>query len=108
MIKNLASSFTWLGRSSFSRLFLFRKEVLTLWRAFRYPATPLPLKAAMIFVALYLVNPFDIVPDVLPFIGIVDDLILVPLAVSWLVKMLPLEVTAKPVRATVRRVQPRD
>jgi uncharacterized membrane protein YkvA (DUF1232 family) len=108
MIKNFVSSLTWLGRSSFSRLFLFRKEVLTLWRAFRHPATPLPLKAAMIFVAFYLVNPFDIVPDVLPFIGVVDDLILVPLAVSWLVKKLPLEVTAKPVRATVRRVQPRD
>jgi uncharacterized membrane protein YkvA (DUF1232 family) len=108
MIKNLASSLTWLGRSSFSRLFLFRKEVVTLWHAFRHPATPLPLKAAMLFVAFYLVNPLDLVPDVLPFIGVVDDLILVPLAVSWLVKMLPLEVTAKPVRATARRVHPRD
>jgi uncharacterized membrane protein YkvA (DUF1232 family) len=108
MIKNLVFSFAWLARSSFSRLFLFRKEVLVLWQAFRHPATPLALKTAMLFVAFYLVNPFDLVPDVLPFIGVVDDLILVPLAVSWLVKLLPHEVSAKPARATVRRVHPRD
>jgi uncharacterized membrane protein YkvA (DUF1232 family) len=71
------------------RILLFRKEVAQLWRAFRAPETPLYLKAATLFVAFYLINPFDLVPDFLPFLGIVDDLILVPLMVSWIVSRLP-------------------
>ena len=71
------------------RLVLFRKEVVQLWKAFFAPQTPLHLKAATLFVAFYLVNPFDLVPDFLPFLGIVDDLVLVPLMVSWIVSRLP-------------------
>jgi uncharacterized membrane protein YkvA (DUF1232 family) len=95
--------FALLGRSAFARIFLFRKEVGILWQAFRHPETPFHLKAAMLFVAFYLVNPIDLVPDFIPVLGWVDDLILVPLMVSWIVKLLPIEVTAKPVLATVRR-----
>lgn len=72
------------------RLILFRKEVVQLWKAFRAAETPLHLKAATLFVAFYLVNPFDILPDFIPFLGWVDDLILVPLMVSWIVSRLPI------------------
>jgi uncharacterized membrane protein YkvA (DUF1232 family) len=84
------------------RLYLFRQEVVTLWRAFFHPATPFHLKAVMLFVAFYLVNPIDLVPDFIPLAGWIDDLVLVPLLVSWIVRLLPIEVTAKPVKATVR------
>lgn len=79
------------------RLVLFRKEVVQLWKAFFAPETPFFLKAATLFTAFYLVNPFDIIPDVLPVIGWVDDLILIPLMVSWIVSRLPV-----PVRADMR------
>lgn len=79
------------------RLVLFRKEVVQLWKAFFAPETPFFLKAATLFTAFYLVNPFDIIPDVLPVIGWVDDLILIPLMVSWIVSRLPV-----PVRAGMR------
>lgn len=97
------SPLTWLGRSAFSRLFIFRNEVATLWRAFFHPETPFHLKAAMAFVVFYLVSPVDLIPDFIPFVGWIDDMVLVPLMVSVIVKLLPLEVTAKPIRATVRR-----
>ncbi|MCY1553616.1 hypothetical protein D9M68_901190 [compost metagenome] len=42
-------------------------------------------------------NPFDIIPDILPVLGWVDDLILIPLMVSWIVSRLPV-----PVRADMR------
>lgn len=71
------------------RLILFRKEVVQLWKAFWAPETPLFLKAATLFVAFYLVNPIDIITDFIPFVGWVDDLILVPLMVSWIVSRLP-------------------
>ena len=76
------------------RLVLFRKEVVQLWKAFFAPETPFFLKAATLFVAFYLVNPIDILPDVIPFLGWVDDIILVPLMVSWIVSRLPVKVRA--------------
>ena len=71
------------------RLVLFRKEVVQLWKAFFAPETPFYLKAATLFVAFYLVNPLDIIPDVIPFLGWVDDFVVVPLLVSLIVRMLP-------------------
>jgi len=71
------------------RILRFRREVVLLWHAFRSPQTPLYLKIATAFVAFYLVNPFDLIPEFLPFIGFLDDLILVPMMVSWIVSRLP-------------------
>jgi uncharacterized membrane protein YkvA (DUF1232 family) len=71
------------------RLVLFRKEIVTLWKAFFSPHTPFHLKAATVFVAFYLVNPFDIIPDFIPFLGWADDIVLVPLMVGWIVSRLP-------------------
>jgi uncharacterized membrane protein YkvA (DUF1232 family) len=71
------------------RLLLFRKEVVQLWAALWARETPLHLKAATLLVAFYLVNPFDIIPDVIPLLGWVDDIVLVPLMVSWIVSRLP-------------------
>ena len=36
-----------------------------------------------------MLSPVDIIPDVLPVIGVIDDLVLVPLAIRWLLKRLP-------------------
>ena len=77
------------------RLVLFRKEVVQLWKAFWAPETPLHLKAATLFVAFYLINPLDIIPDVIPLLGWVDDMILVPLMVSWIVSRLPVHAPAR-------------
>ena len=92
-----------LGRSILGRVLAFRDEAAVLWRAFWHPETPLYLKGATLFAALYLVSPIDLIPDFIPFAGWIDDLILVPLMVSWIVRMLPPHVTAKPVRATANR-----
>ena len=78
------------------RLVLFRKEVVQLWKAFFAPETPLMLKAATLFVAFYLVNPFDILPDFVPLAGWIDDIVLVPMMVSWIVSRLPVPVRADP------------
>ena len=84
-----------LGRFSIGRFFVFRKELMLLWRAFRHPATSLPLKMAILLVPLYLISPFDLVPDFIPFLGVMDDFIIVPILMSWLVSMLPLEVVGQ-------------
>ena len=90
------------------RLILFRKEVVQLWKAFRAAETPFYLKAATVFVACYLVNPFDIIPDFIPVLGWVDDIILVPMMVSWIISRLPIPAYAgkygKTVDGRARRV----
>jgi len=97
------SFFSLIGRSAVARLYTFRMEALTLWRAFWHPDTPLHLKAATLFAALYLVSPIDLVPDFIPFAGWIDDLVLVPLMVSWIVRLLPAHVTGATINGTARR-----
>ncbi len=79
------------------RLLQFRTELVTLWRAFFAAETPLHLKFLMLLVPLYLVSPLDIIPDFIPVAGWLDDAIVIPLLVSWIVSMLP---QRAPVRAT--------
>lgn len=71
------------------RFVTFRTELATLWRAFMAPATPWHLKALMLLVPAYLLSPIDLIPDVVPFLGWVDDLVVVPMLVSMIVRMLP-------------------
>jgi uncharacterized membrane protein YkvA (DUF1232 family) len=68
---------------------LLRGDARRLWTALRHPQAPGWLKWGTALIALYLVSPIDLIPDVLPFIGVVDDLVLVPLAIHWLLKRLP-------------------
>lgn len=103
MIRNPFSPLALLGRFTLGRFFLFRKELGLLWDGFRHPATPGYLKLAMLAVPLYLISPIDIIPEFLPFLGLIDDFIIVPLVVDWIAKRLPIEVTTKRVRARADR-----
>ena len=82
---------------------LVRGDARRLWFALRHPASPTWLKAGTALIVLYVVSPIDLLPDVLPVIGIVDDLVLVPLAIRWLLNRLPPEIAdAGAVRAKRR------
>jgi len=75
--------------SLLARFLTFRKELATLWQAFVSSETPVHLKALMLLVPAYLLSPVDLIPDVIPLLGWADDFIIVPLLVSWIVRMLP-------------------
>lgn len=83
-----------------ARLLTFRNELAVLWRAFLDPTTPLWLKAAMLGVVAYLISPIDLIPEFLPLLGIVDDLVLVPLMVSWIAKRVPQAAKARSGRSS--------
>ena len=68
---------------------VLRGDARQLWFALRHPAAPGWLKLGTAMVALYVLSPIDIIPDVLPLVGVVDDLVLVPFAIRWLLKRLP-------------------
>ena len=71
------------------RLLQFRTELVTLWRAFFAPETPVHLKALMLLIPAYLLSPIDLIPDFIPIAGWLDDAIVIPLLVSMIVRMLP-------------------
>ena len=64
-------------------------DSLTLWFALRHAQTPLLAKAACAVAVGYALSPIDLIPDFIPVLGYLDDLILVP-ALIWLaMRMLP-------------------
>jgi uncharacterized membrane protein YkvA (DUF1232 family) len=68
---------------------LVRGDARVLWRALRHPGAPRWLKPTVALLALYLVWPADLVPDLIPVLGLADDLVLIPLAVRFLLNRLP-------------------
>ena len=81
------------GANMFKRLTLLwvlvRGDARRLWTALRHPDAPAWLKWGTAAIVLYLLSPIDLIPDILPIIGIADDLVLVPLAIRWLLNRLP-------------------
>jgi uncharacterized membrane protein YkvA (DUF1232 family) len=72
-----------------NRFLQFRTELGLLWRAFRDAGTPVYLKVLMLLVPLYLLSPIDLIPDFVPLVGWLDDIVVIPMLVSWIVSMLP-------------------
>lgn len=81
------------------RLLQFKDELVILWRAFMAPETPIWLKALMLLIPAYLLNPLDFIPDFIPIVGWLDDAIIIPLLVSFLVRLVP---RPEPARARAR------
>lgn len=68
---------------------LVKGDARLLWRAVRHPQSPGWLKLGTLGIALYLISPIDVIPEVIPFIGVLDDIVLVPLAIRFLLNRLP-------------------
>ena len=68
---------------------LFRRDLIIMLLALKNRETPGKVKGLLAAALLYLIFPIDIVPDAIPLAGILDDAIIVPLAVEGLMKMLP-------------------
>jgi uncharacterized membrane protein YkvA (DUF1232 family) len=60
----------------------------------RHPASPGWLKPAVALMVIYVVSPVDLVPDVVPLLGLVDDVVLLPLAMRFVLRRLPAAVRA--------------
>ena len=65
-----------------------RRDALALWIAARDPRTPLLAKLLALAVAAYAFSPIDLIPDVIPVIGYLDDLIIVPLGILLVIKLI--------------------
>ena len=75
-----------------------KKHTLTVYFVARDPRTPFIVRALAVLVAAYALSPIDLIPDFIPVIGYMDDLILVPLGLALVVRLTPSEVL-EPARA---------
>ena len=63
--------------------------LIALWKLFKHPQTPRAPKLLAIAVLAYAVSPIDLIPDFIPVLGLLDDVILVPLGVALVVRLTP-------------------
>ena len=66
-----------------------RRDIAVLFFAMLRRDTPRAVKFLFPLTLLYLVSPIDLVPDTIPLLGAVDDMVVLPAATSLLVRMLP-------------------
>jgi uncharacterized membrane protein YkvA (DUF1232 family) len=79
-----------------------KRDVVALWLAARDPRTPPVARLVALAVAGYAPSPIDLIPDVIPVIGQLDDLIVVPLGIALAIRLVPPELMAEfRARATI-------
>ena len=71
------------------------RDVTALWLAARDPRVPWLAKAVAACVAAYALSPIDLIPDFIPVIGYLDDLLLVPLGILLAVRLIPPDLMAE-------------
>ena len=74
---------------------LVKRDVIALWIAARDRRTPLLARGIAAAVAAYAVSPIDLIPDFIPVLGYLDDLVLLPLAILLVIRLIPAEVLAE-------------
>ena len=69
-----------------------RRDVMTLWFVLKHPDTPWLARALAAILTAYALSPIDLIPDFIPVLGYLDDLIIVPLGIWLLLKIIPEQV----------------
>lgn len=69
-----------------------KQHTLLVYFAARDPRTPLAVRLLALLVAAYALSPIDLIPDFIPLIGYLDDLLIVPLGLALVVRLTPVEV----------------
>ena len=81
----------WAGRISSAKQWArsIKRDVLALWIAARDPRTPIAAKLVAGAVAAYALSPIDLIPDFIPVLGYLDDLLIVPCGILLAIRMIP-------------------
>lgn len=66
-----------------------KRDVVAVYFAARDARTPWPVRCLAIAVAAYALSPIDLIPDFIPVLGYLDDLLIVPLGLLLVIRMLP-------------------
>ncbi|HDC4321951.1 DUF1232 domain-containing protein [Aeromonas hydrophila] len=67
-------------------------DIYAIWLAGRDPRTPFLVKIFAMIIAAYAVSPIDLIPDFIPVLGYLDDIIIIPLGIILIIKLIPTDV----------------
>jgi uncharacterized membrane protein YkvA (DUF1232 family) len=69
-----------------------KHETYALYLAARHPQTPWFAKLLVAAIVGYALSPIDLIPDFVPILGYLDDLVLLPLGIAWAIRLIPAQV----------------
>jgi uncharacterized membrane protein YkvA (DUF1232 family) len=72
-----------------------KRDLAAVASAARDPRTPAVARIAAVLVVAYALSPIDLIPDVVPVLGLLDDVILVPLGLLLVIRLIPPEILAE-------------
>ncbi|RAI44616.1 YkvA family protein [Rhodoplanes roseus] len=85
-----------------------RREAHALYIAARHPRTPWYAKVLAVAIAAYALSPIDLIPDFIPVLGLVDELLLLPAAIAGVLSLVPVDVIEESrARAAAESERPR-
>ncbi|WP_211218408.1 YkvA family protein [Thermus antranikianii] len=70
----------------------FKREVSVLYLALRHPRLPWHVRLLASLVVAYALSPVDLIPDFVPILGHLDDLVLIPLGIALVLRLIPEEI----------------
>ena len=82
-----------------------KRDIVALWLAARDPRVPWYAKAVAGAVAAYALSPIDLIPDFIPVLGYLDDLVIVPLGILLATRLVPAEVMGALRVEAARRIE---
>ena len=75
-----------------TRIHQIKRETLAVWYAAKDPRTPWYAKALAVLITAYAFSPIDLIPDFIPVLGYLDDLVIIPAGVALAIKLIPADV----------------
>ena len=90
-----------------TRASALQTETYSLYLAARDPRTPWTARALVVLILCYALSPIDLIPDFIPVLGYLDDLIIIPAGIALALKLIPAEALAD-ARRTARLEPPRN
>ncbi len=74
---------------------LILRDGLALYIAARHPRTPWFARLLALLVAAYALSPLDLIPDAIPVLGLLDEVILLPIAIALIARLIPMDIMAE-------------
>jgi uncharacterized membrane protein YkvA (DUF1232 family) len=82
-----------------------KRQLWALYLSLKDPQTPALARVVIICAIAYAVSPIDLIPDFIPVLGQLDDLIILPALIAWALRLIPPEVSARCRREAWKRLE---
>jgi len=72
-----------------------KREIWALFLALKDPETPALARIVIVIAITYAASPVDLIPDFIPVLGLLDDLVILPALIAWAISLVPVEIFSR-------------